>query len=534
MSKIWKYLLASPAICGAMLCVNNAAALAETASEVIGNSQAPAINAESLVNNNKQEAELSQVTSVSQLSDVQTGDWAFQALQSLVERYGCIAGYPNGSFRGNRALTRYEFAAGLNACLDRINELIGSTTSDFVKKEDLAQIRSLQDQFAPELATLRNRVDALEARATEVEANQFSTTTKLQGQVVAVVSDVLSGKKVAGTDITDKNTTLAARTRIELVSSFTGKDTLFTRIQTNNIQSPRINTPEGNLFFASSTPSSSASIDALWYGFPLSKKTYVKMIANAGAADDLTNTVNLFDGDGSFGALSTFGTRNPIYGQVGGSGVGVTHQFSNKLGLSLGYLAGNTANTPTNGSGLFNGPYGALAQLTVKPSDRITLGLTYINSYRLPLGTGSNNATSVNFPDQTFSSNSYGIQASVGLSQKLVLGGWAGYTNSQILKGTRGDVDIWNYAVTLGFPDLGKKGNLAGIIFGMEPKVTSTSTSLAELKDKDTSYHLEGFYQYKLSDNITITPGVIWLTSPDHNKNSDDVIIGALRTTFSF
>ena len=52
-----------------------------------------------------------QVTSVSQLSDVQPTDWAFQALQSLVERYGCIVGYPDKTFRGNRALTRYEFAA---------------------------------------------------------------------------------------------------------------------------------------------------------------------------------------------------------------------------------------------------------------------------------------------------------------------------------------------------------------------------------------------------------------------------------------
>jgi hypothetical protein len=62
---------------------------------------------------------IEQVTSVSQLSDVSPTDWAFQALQSLVERYGCIAGYPDGTFRGNRAMTRYEFAAGLNACLDK-------------------------------------------------------------------------------------------------------------------------------------------------------------------------------------------------------------------------------------------------------------------------------------------------------------------------------------------------------------------------------------------------------------------------------
>lgn len=75
---------------------------------------------------------MSQVTSVSQLSDVQPTDWAFQALQSLVERYGCIAGYPNGSFQGNRAMTRYEFAAGLNACLNRVNELIATTEFGFL------------------------------------------------------------------------------------------------------------------------------------------------------------------------------------------------------------------------------------------------------------------------------------------------------------------------------------------------------------------------------------------------------------------
>lgn len=66
-------------------------------------------------------ATIDAVTSVSQLSDVKPTDWAFQALQSLVERYGCIAGYPDKTFRGNRAITRYEFAAGLNACMDRIN-----------------------------------------------------------------------------------------------------------------------------------------------------------------------------------------------------------------------------------------------------------------------------------------------------------------------------------------------------------------------------------------------------------------------------
>jgi hypothetical protein len=64
---------------------------------------------------------MNQINSVSQLSDVQPTDWAFQALQSLVERYSVISGYPDSTFKGNRALTRYEFAAGLNAALNRLS-----------------------------------------------------------------------------------------------------------------------------------------------------------------------------------------------------------------------------------------------------------------------------------------------------------------------------------------------------------------------------------------------------------------------------
>ncbi|MDF5710602.1 MAG: iron uptake porin [Nostoc sp. S4] len=540
MPKFCQYLLISPALCSVVLLMNTAVFAGETSNTSQINQAQIITSPNTEVQNIAENKTTAQVTSVSQLSDVQTTDWAFQALQSLVERYGCIAGYPNSTYRGNRALTRYEFAAGLNACLDRVNELIATATGDLVNKQDLATLQKLQQDFSAELATLRGRVDTLEAHTAEVEANRFSTTTKLQGEVVTVVSDVLSGNTVNGAEITEKNTTLGLRARIELVTSFTGQDALFTRIQADNIFSPNIGTPEGNLFFAGEDGTTNTTIDALYYKFPLGKNTEVIALANAGAADDLTNTINLFDGDGSFGALSTFGTRNPIYNQINGAGLGITYNLSQQLGLSLGYLSG-TANNPTPNNGLFNGSYGALAQLTVQPSDRISIGLTYINSYNQPLLTGSNAATFQDIaaiqglPEEEvgFSSNSYGVQASIGITDKIVLGGWAGYTNSRSLRGNRGDVDIWNYAVTLGFPDLGTKGSLAGIIAGMEPKVTNSSLAgLAE--DEDTSYHLEAFYQYKISDNITITPGVIWLTSPDHNNDNDDVVIGALRTTFSF
>ncbi|OUL32502.1 hypothetical protein BV378_00135, partial [Nostoc sp. RF31YmG] len=466
---------------------------------------------------------------------------------------------------GNRALTRYEFAAGLNACLDRVNELIATATADLVTKQDLATLQRLQEEFSAELATLRGRVDALEAKTAELEANQFSTTTKLNAEVVIAVAGVVGGNTVNDTKV-NRNIVLGNRVRLNFDSSFTGQDLLRTRLQATNLDffsNTATFTPEGDLRFAIPGDNRNiVGIDALLYQFPLGQKTTVTLEANAGAIDDFTNTVNPYlDGDGGSGALSQFGTRNPIYYLVNGTGIGIKHEFNDQLEISLGYLA-NDAASPQLGSGLFNGAYGAIAQLTFKPSDQITLGFTYINAYNNTFfangSGGSNNANNIlqntssqqdvppsvqppsNNPNnvlQNVSSNSYGIQASFQPSSKFIIGGWAGFTQAHILSGTTGDADIWNYAVTLAFPDLGKKGNVAGIIVGMEPKVTSVSSSLSSAginKDPDTSYHIEAFYQYKVSDNITITPGVIWLTAPDHNEQNDDIVIGALRTTFSF
>lgn len=125
---------------------------------------------------------MGQVNSVGQLRDVSPTDWAFEALRSLVERYGCIVGYPDRTFRGNRALSRYEFAAGLNACMQQMERLIAS--SQTVVAEDLETLKRLMKEFENELAMLGARVDNLEARVAFLEDHQFSTTTKLRGEVV--------------------------------------------------------------------------------------------------------------------------------------------------------------------------------------------------------------------------------------------------------------------------------------------------------------------------------------------------------------
>jgi hypothetical protein len=516
----------------AVLCLSPIAlalsSIAPAAAESIGPGVAEIEAASEQSQSNSQS--IGAVTSVSQLSDVKPTDWAFQALQSLVERYGCIAGYPDKTYRGNRAMTRYEFAAGLNACMDRVNDLIAAATADIVKKEDLAVLRKLQEQFAAELATLRGRVDSLESKVATLEKQQFSTTTKLNGEVVFGLAGVATGQ-VGGVDIS-RNTVFGYRARLNLDTSFTGEDLLRTRIQAGNSDFTQAATgiSEGALRIAANS-GSGARIDALLYQFPLGKNTTITIEANAGAADDFVDTLNPFiDGDGGSGAVSHFATRNPIYYLMGGTGIGVKHAFGEKLEVSAGYLAGS-ANDPTAGNGLFNGSYGLIGQVTFKPSDKLKIGATYLNSYNTTFASaGSPTGSTLANPTANSASNSFGLGASYQFSPNLVLNANVGYTRSNII-GT-GDLDIWNWMVALALPDLGKKGNLGGLIVGMEPKVTNATGGLS--RDRDTSLHIEGFYQYRVNDNITITPALIWLTAPDHDDRNADAVMGVIRTTFTF
>ncbi|MCU0550069.1 MAG: iron uptake porin [Leptolyngbya sp. Prado105] len=578
-NNLWKSLLVNPVLLSATLTVSATigAATIATASEVKADTTAPIASLDQL-NTYSNEGVVSandagQVTSVSQLSDVRPTDWAFQALQSLVERYGCIAGYPDRTYRGNRALTRYEFAAGLNACLDRVNELIAAATADLVKKEDLATLQTLQEQFAAELATLRGRVDSLEARTTTLEKQQFSTTTKLQGEAIfsisgaqgddKAVSSLLerraaeTGAVLARPDV-DDNTTFSNRVRLSLRTSFSGQDTLLTRIQARNITdfAGAAGTNMADLSYEGGrTADNSAFVDKLFYRFPIGQGGTVTLDAINGEFYNNVNNFNpLLASDGQ-GSISRFGRFNPIYrqgasGSGSGAGITVNYPLSQAFTVSLGYLADN-ANDPTNKNGLFNGSSAALAQLAFKPSPAIDLGFTYVRSYDTRTGASVSSGTGSGLANNPFgnfinagavrgsavSADHFGVQGAFRVTPGLVLSGWGGLTKAQAeSRTTNADATILNWAVGLAFPDLGGKGNMAGVIFGMPPKVTDSDLVVngIQQEDRNTSFHLEGLYRLQLSDKISVTPGIIVLFNPEHNNANDTVYVGTIRTTFSF
>ena len=214
-------------------------------------------------------ASADQVTSVTQFSDVYPTDWAYQALANLVETYGCVAGYPNGTFRGNRAMTRYEAAALLNACLDRITEVTD-------------ELRRLLKEFETELAILKGRVDGLEARVGELEATQFSTTTKLSAKTVWVAGatrakgdNYNTGGEKGARDAYNAEYgafSFSYDLRLGLKTSFSGKDLLYTRLRAGNMGDSSVWDGNGvsmNKLDTAAHGGNIVEIDRLYYRFPL-------------------------------------------------------------------------------------------------------------------------------------------------------------------------------------------------------------------------------------------------------------------------
>jgi hypothetical protein len=563
----WKPLLAAPALFGATLTVS---ALVDASITAPARSAEPVVAAptEQVVAAGETNlAELDQVTSVSQLTDVRPTDWAFQALQSLVERYGCIVGYPDKTYRGNRALSRYEFAAGVNACLDRINELLAAATADLVKKEDLIALQKLQEEFAAELSALRGRVDALETRTATLEKQQFSTTTKLNGEVIFAIADtfgdaatrngsngfITTGNPARRINRDDNtNTIFSDRVRLAFDTSFNGKDRLRTRLQARNttpFNGALTGTNQTRLSFDNSE-GNSVSVDKLYYRFPVGDNLRIQIDAvNDEVYDALISTLSPFESSGQ-SSISRFGRFNPVLrinnpvfslsrgNSVFGGSAGITfaYKFNDVFRVEGGYLSDTASNDPGAKNGLFNGAYAAIAQVVFTPGN-FTFGVNYSHSYypgndvNLTSSTGSS-FSSAPFGAVATTADTVGGTIQYKFSPQFLLGGWAGASFAH-RRSNSDEATVLNAAVYAAFPDFGKKGNLLGLLAGLPPRVIDND--IASREDREAySIHLEGFYRFRINDNISITPGAFVILNPENNARNDTEYVGVLRTTFTF
>lgn len=496
------------------------------------------------------------VTSVSQLSDVRPTDWAFTALQSLIERYGCIAGYPDRTFRGKQATSRYEFAAGLNACLDKINEIISAGLADKVSKDDLATLRKLQEEFAAELVTLRGRVNVLDAKVVNLEAQQFSTTTKLDGQVIVAVSASGSGTDNLLIPIGNlsgnsgkANTTVINRVRLNLNTSFTGEDLLLTRLEVGNGGASVSNSLDAaNSVFRGFTGFKNSSVadysevgnnfilGRLRYDFPIGRDIRASVGPVIALNDHLDK--NSFANDESVDFSTRLFINNPLILPVNdGAGAAIAWNINGgAFSLRAGYVAAN-ASSPTvnagapNGTinqGLFGDSYQGTFEFEFAPKNgedekpfALRLQYTRASVNNLDYNTGGLNLEwAFNKAIAIFGRYGFGNISNRGTAITTAL---PTYINA----GTTGDsLSPQTWSVGFAFPDLFKEGAMAAIAVGqplIESKVGNATQTNVEL-----------FYRFPISSNISITPDLQFIFNPNNNSGNSTITVGTLRTVFTF
>ncbi|MEC4986939.1 MAG: iron uptake porin [Oscillatoria sp. PMC 1068.18] len=541
-----------------------------------------------LIEENLANETMMQVPSVIQLRDVQPTDWAFQALQNLVEEYNCLAGYPDGTYRGNRAITRYEFAAGLNACLNRIEALlrenVNSESSPGIDTEDLQTLRRLTQEFAAELATLATRTDNLESQVVFLEENQFSTTTKLRGQVFFNLTGAFADgdiraeglnafraqRDVAGRNVErvitdDPEITLSDYIWLTLNTSFTGRDNLVVQLAAGNGNSPVNQFVSAGLFNTFGTPftdqrgtpsdNNDVILREIFYEFPVGNS--LRFVVGA-----RVNWYRYFDSNAFTFFLTGAGSFNSsgstqLNSIDRGAGAIAIWNVTDNLTLRVGYLGENTEflpsppfNTASDPSqGLFGGTNTTTVQLDYQPSDNATLRFIY-NRSNIEASNGLIGGAIAEpiygFADDGFggavgdaTADTFAFNFDWRIARRFGIFGRYSYGSTNIFALTSGrddgEINAQSFQFGLAFPDLVKEGALGTLSFLIPFDVLDGRDFLISGGgDGATQFEVEATYFYPINSNLALVPAFYIIANPNNFGDNGTIFVGNLRAQFSF
>jgi hypothetical protein len=480
-------------------------------------------------------------TSITSFSDVRPNDWAYQALANLSKRYGCVAGDPDGAFRGPRTITRFEAAALLNSCLERVTAVTD-------------ELKALLKDFAPELAVMRGRVDGMEARVAELEASVFSTTTKLWGRATFVVgANTFSGSAIntGANTVNQAANPLAGQPssavplpnaisfstdlQLTLDTSFTGKDLLRANLRGGNF---------GDSVFGGEPAALSLAVleiafeedcgvgvdcgdvfavDKLFYQFPLGGQFTATIGPKVGQEDMLAVWPSVYPADTILNVFTVNGAP-AAYSKNFGPGAGLWWQ-SQGVSLSANYVATNgSSGNPSvpgedGGGGLgtaFSGATGSVQLAYQQEQWGVAAIWTFLQPQTQSIPGVTPFTNSAISESNSARTNAYGLS---GYWQPLDAGwlpsislGWGLNSTTSTRRQPAGSLRTsQSWMVGLQWSDVFIAGNAFGFAVGQPVFATALTNSITP---KDGNVVWEWWYKFQVSDNISITPALIYLSRP--------------------
>ena len=482
------------------------------------------------------------IPAVSELSGVQPDDWAFQALQSLAEKYELVLDENfDISRQGDGSFSRDAFAEALNIGLQQLQERFEQGNEELISSEDWQIVQQLQAEFATELARLHEQIAQLEDKVSDLESHQFSPTTTLSGQAIFAVNvGGFTGDRIIaprGAAIADEQpqSTLIYRSSLNLNTSFTGTDLLQIRLVLGSdgagdnaagFLEPNL----GSTLDFSIPGRQRLGLARAYYTFRPTDHLTATLGASMVASDHVDNnryakrsfqdfSTQAFVGNfvllprarGTGAALDW----NPESGPFSIRAVYTAGDATNQLPENQQRLGGGGADDirlfPTSGGGaeggLFGDPYQGVVELEYAPDRSLALRLQYSRG-------------------DIFGSHFHaiGVNGELAMSDRISLFGRYGY--GAYPDTTVGDINPSYWMAGLAFPDLWQEGVIAGIAVG-QPFVEGAIGNA-------TQTNFEAFYNVPLNSHVRITPLIQVIANPGNQSANGTIITGTVRTVFSF
>jgi hypothetical protein len=402
-------------------------------------------------------------------------------------------------------------------------------------------------------------VDGLEARVGELEATQFSTTTTLEGQASFVIGassfggdarDGEQGEKLRDLAAEDFGaTTFSYDLQLALTTSFTGKDSLITILRAGNF---------ADSSFGGSGPSSLSTlevafqedagidvvgIDRLMYTFPVGESWTVWLGGRIGQEDMLPIWPTAYGSD----IASTVLDVTTLPGAVGaynknlGAGGGLTWE-SGGFAVHANYVSANgDVGNPNRGGIATDGAEGTGTVQIGYQGEQWAIAAIYSHLSRgtlIPYGTTFLQENLAFFDARQ--TDAFGLSATWQPARSgwipSISAGWG--INSHSYDGSTPDgavTESQSWSVGLEWDDVFLKGNSLGMAVGQPTFATALEGEA--ITAKDGNYAWEWWYRFQVTDNITVTPALFYLSRPLGQLTTGESfnqLGGLVRTTVAF
>ncbi len=469
------------------------------------------------------DAPMAQVRSVAEFRDVTPQDWAYSALRNLIQRYGVPSGFPDGTFRGDRAMTRAEFAAAVAQLFTTLQQLIESGQI-VPSREDIATLRRLQANYGSIAQDLSDRLPALESLIQRLDSQPFSLTSKLSGQVILAYTD---GNNARGLPV--------SRTRLTLHTHFGPQEALVTQLEAGNDAVDAVarahNRGVNNRLGTAGVIVDGGGLDyaqvprefqlrRLYYSFKPLDNLKVSIGPRLSPHDFVDQ--NQFANDSAQNFASSFFANNPLTIQnaidrPGGAGIALEWQPSKTLPLMLrGVYAAADGDRPNPNALSQGGLFGDRYQATVEAEYAIRSDINLRAQF-----------THAKINDMTITAlglnGEWFINEFVGVFGRV---GWGKYDGFNTVIQQDVDATPLSWAIGATLQDFLIPGTTAGLALG-QPFATDA------LGDA-TQTNFEGFYKLLLNDNISFTPGLILVIHPDNESSRGTIWQWFVRLVYTF